>query len=142
MMTNNLKVGTETETKVVNEFAKRNYWAYNFPRNKNGQQPVDVLAIRFTNGSKIWFIDAKHVRTQEVSFSFDRIEDDQLTSMWYVTEIAKFPKDNVGFVIEFDRLGALYWLPYEKYLEMDKNGKKSVNYKELELFLEVLNKYE
>jgi Holliday junction resolvase len=136
MIMNNTKIGNKTETKIVNIFREFRYWVYNTPHKTNGQ-PVDIIAMNDRDG---WLVDAKHVETGKVSFSFSRIEPNQITTCLYAKEFAKIK--NLGFAIEFDRDGEVYWLPFEKFLEMSKNGEKSVNMNDLKLFRKVLEENE
>lgn len=131
-----LQVGNSTEEHVINVFKKNHYWAYLTPR-KLGGQPVDIIAIK-GNPSVSWLVDAKHVDYKKVSFDLNRIEPNQWTTMLYANEWANIPIKNMGFAIEFDRVGAIYWLPYEIALEMSKNGEKSINLSKMQLLEEVL----
>lgn len=131
-MMNNKKIGNITENKVAEIFRENEYWVYITPLKTNGQ-PVDIIAI---NNSSSWLVDAKHVNTSKPSFTFDRIEPNQITSLMYANNFAKI--QNLGFAIEFDRDGNVYWLSFQKFVEMSKNGQKSINMNELELFKEVI----
>ena len=121
-----LQVGNETETVVKNIFKKHGYWAYNTPKSKDGSQPVDVIAIK---NDISWLVDAKHVRVEEVSFPFSRIEPNQITCLDYAKNFAHIK--NVGFVIYFERQQKCVFMHFNKFLEMKKQGKKSVNISEL-----------
>lgn len=129
------KLGKATEKLVVKTFKKFGYWAYNMPK-KVGGQPCDIVAIKGGKTFLVWLVDAKHVREQDVSFTFDRIEPNQITSMRYARDFAHI--ETTGFCIFFDRDKQLRWLSFENYENFAKNGIKSVNMANLVLFTEVL----
>ncbi len=130
-----IKLGTATEKFIAKTLKNYGYWVYNMPKKTNGQ-PCDIVAIKGGNSFLAWLIDGKHVRDEEVSFSFNRIEANQISSMNYAHNYAKI--NNIGFCIFFDRDKQLRWFPFEKYLDMYNKGFKSVNMNDLELFTEVL----
>lgn len=121
-----LQVGNESEKKVKEIFKKYGYWAYNTPKSKDGSQPVDIIALK-KNIS--WLVDAKHVRADEISFSFSRIEPNQLTCLDYAKNFANIK--NLGFAIYFERHDRCVFMHYNKFLEFKEQGKKSVNIAEL-----------
>ena len=131
---NNTKIGNKTENKIVDIFRTHSYWVYNTPHKINGQ-PVDIIAI---NDKNAWLVDAKHVEEGKVSFSYNRVEPNQITTCLYAFNVANIR--NIGFAIEFERTGEVYWLPFEKYYEETKKGLKSANMNDLELFRDVLSK--
>lgn len=131
--------GNATEKFVVKTFKKHGYWGYILPKKVNGQ-PCDIVAGKGGKRTIMWLVDAKHVEEGKVSFSFDRIEPNQISSMAYATNYAKL--DNVGFCIFFDRTKSLYWFKYTDYLKYVSCGYKSVNMNELQDFEEVLNNEE
>ena len=133
MKSKQLTVGNETEKQVVEKiFRKYGYFGIIIPKSPQGQ-PVDIIAAKgidkkFTD---TWLVDAKHVSESCCSFPFDRIEPNQIMSLYYAKEFAKIK--NLGFAISFDRddVGVLF-LPYDKFIEMKERGLKSVNMSELE----------
>ncbi len=129
------KLGKATEKLVVKTFKKFKYWAYLIPK-KTGGQPCDIVAAKKDKVYLVWLVDAKHVREQDVSFDFDRVEANQITSMRYARDFSGM--ENLGFVIFFDRDKQLRYLPFEDYENFAKNGIKSVNMNNLALFAEVL----
>ena len=142
---NNTKIGNKTERSASSILRQENgYWVYNCPKSRDGSQPVDILAIKGVENSRLvkaLFCDSKHVRTNEVSFTLDRIEPNQWSSLQFINDFAKVHIDNLGFIIEFERTGKYYWLPYKKALEMSKNNEKSINLSKLKLLEEVLDEY-
>lgn len=132
--------GSATEKFVAKTFKKAGYWALIIPKKVNGQ-PCDVVAGKgSTNSQKtlMWLVDAKHVRAEEVSFPFDRIEPNQITSMAYAMNFAKINGRNIGFAIFFERTKKLYWFSYQDYIRYSQWDYKSVNMNELLEFEEVL----
>lgn len=136
---NNKKIGDSTEYKVANIFHNKKYWAHVFAKSTVGAQPVDIIAFKGGECPIIWLVDAKHVRNKEVSFTFDRIEPNQRTSMMVAHEWAEMDAKKLGFAIEFDRTGLIYWMSYKDLLEYEKSGKKSVNLSQLRPIGEVID---
>ena len=139
MMTNRQlqeKNARATEKLVCKKFKEFGYWCFNIPKKVEGQ-PCDIVASK-KNGKTflVWLVDAKHVREEEVSFDFDRVEPNQITSMRYARDFAGL--ENLGFAIFFARLKSLYWLPFNFYEELIKQGAKSINMRFLTPFVEVL----
>lgn len=130
--------GNKTEKFVAKTLKKFGYWNYIMPKKVNGQ-PCDIVAGKGGKRTIMWLVDAKHVEEGKVSFSFDRIEPNQITSFSYAMNYAHL--FNVGFVIFFDRTKSLYWFPFSDYLKCSQLGAKSVNMNDLQDFEEVL-KYE
>ena len=133
-----IKLGTATEKFTCKTLRSFGYWVYNIPMKTTGQ-PCDIVAIKGTGGKNsflVWLIDGKHVRGEEVSFTFARIEPNQISAMSYAHDFAKI--NNIGFVVFFDRDKQLRWFPFEEYKKMLEMGAKSVNMNNLELFTEVL----
>lgn len=128
----NVNIGNKTERQIISVFNKYGYWVYNTPHKVNGQ-PVDIIAIRKNNA---WLVDAKHLESRSASFSFDRIEPNQITTCLYASTFAQI--DNVGFAIEYERTGGVYWFPFKKYQELDKQGCKSVKIADLSLLEDYL----
>lgn len=126
-------VGDSTEQFIANFLRENGYWAYILPK-KVGGQPFDIIACRYNN---IWFVDAKHLEKEKASFTFDRIEPNQKTSMLYAQQFAHI--SNMGFIIYWERTPEkLYFLPYDRVLRSEKEGKKSVKIEDLNEFKEVL----
>ena len=130
-----IKLGNATEKFIAKTLRNFGYWVYNMPMKTNGQ-PCDIFAAKGGKTVLVWLIDGKHVRNDEVSFTFARVEPNQISSMRYALEFAKLT--NVGFCVFFDRDKKLRWLSFEKFYEMQKSGCKSVNMNDLEYFEEVL----
>lgn len=133
-----IKLGNATEKFICKTLRNFKYWNYNLPKKTNGQ-PFDIIALKGLDNKLIgWFIDGKHVRNEEVSFPFDRIEPNQITSFEYAYNFAKIPGKYLGFAIFFERDKKLYWLSYLQFTDLLKQNKKSVNMHDLILFEELL----
>lgn len=129
--------GKGTEKFVSKTLKKFGYWAYNMPPKVNGQ-PCDVVGAKGGKRTIVWLVDAKHVEVDKISFTFDRIEANQISSMAYAIQFAKINAENVGFAIFFERTKVLYWFSYSKFLKYSQLGYKSISLHELETFEEVL----
>lgn len=127
MISKQMENGNRDEELVLKLFQKHGFWAHNFAKAKNGSQPVDVVALK-ENVS--WLVDVKNVREKEISFPFKRIEANQLTCLDYARNFSKIK--NLGFVICFEKLDLRpLLLTYDKYLELEENGSKSVKMSDL-----------
>lgn len=138
MNSTQLIVGNSTEKLVSALFRQKGYWVLNVPKNGLGSQPVDIVAIKGGSVYNVYLVDAKHVRENEVSFKFDRVEANQITSMCYARDYAKLDKNNLGFAILFEREQKLMYLPLETFLERQKQGLKSIKMEELKELEEII----
>lgn len=127
------ETGNATEKFVSKTFRLAGFQSYRVPKTASGQ-PCDIFAFK---NNKAWEVDVKHVREEEVSFPFKRIEPNQISSFTYAKNFAQMNK--IGFVIFFERDKTLYWFPFSLYEELIAQGKKSVNMSLLKPFNEVLN---
>lgn len=130
-----IKLGNATEKFIIKTLRNHGYWVYNIPMKATGQ-PCDIIAVKGGNAFVVWLIDGKHVRDEQVSFTFARIEPNQISSMSYAHDFAKI--ENIGFCVFFDRDKQLRWFPFAEYRKLSEAGEKSVNMNNLKLFTEVL----
>lgn len=130
MISKQNEVGRKSEDFIHDFFRERKYWTFIIPKSVKGQ-PFDIIA-RKGDTNNIWFIDAKHLETDKVSFSFSRIEPNQITSMKYAENICGISKQ-MGFVIHWERTQCLYYMDWQKFKLWFSQGKKSVKITELEL---------
>lgn len=135
-----IKLGAATEKFIAKTLRTYGYWVYNVPMKTSGQ-PCDIIAVKGNSGKSgnaflVWLIDGKHVRGEEVSFTFARIEPNQISAMGYAHDFANI--ENIGFCVFFDRDKKLRWLPFSEYKKLSDSGAKSVNMNNLKLFTEVL----
>ena len=128
-----LNVGNEAEDYIAKFFKSKGYWAYITPKKFNGQ-PIDIIAIK---GQDAWLVDAKHLRKEDKSFPFSRIEPNQRNSMEYAKKFANIT--NVGFCICWDICPEkVFFLSYDKLIEIEEKGRKSAKIEELEDFACIL----
>lgn len=131
-----LKVGNSCEELVVNILRSKGYWVYRTVVKTNGQ-PVDIIAAKGTiNGETIYLMDAKHVREENPSFPFSRIEPNQWASLDYAKNFAGLK--NLGFAVLFERTKDVYWLSYDLAKTLNDNGVKSVKLTALKKLEEVI----
>jgi Holliday junction resolvase-like predicted endonuclease len=124
-----LNVGNEAEKEVAEFFKKKGYWAYITPKKFNGQ-PVDIIAGK---DNILWLVDAKHLRKQDKSFDFSRIESNQRSTMKYAKEYAN--NQNVGFCVCWENCPEkIFFLHYDKLIEIEEKGRKSAKFEEMEDF--------
>lgn len=131
--------GNKTERSTVAILREHGYWCYNTPL-KRGGQPVDIIAAK---NSVVILIDAKNVATDKVSFTFEHVEPNQITTMRYARDFAGLT--NLGFAIFFERVNDTFWLPFEEYEKLKSEAVKSVNLNKLmsfETFLQKITKKE
>lgn len=123
------ELGKLTEKDIIAQYFKsKKYWAFVIPKTINGQ-PFDIIAIRHND---IWLVDAKHLEEKKASFSFDRIEANQITSMMYAEKYANVD-GHLGFIIYWEREpNKLFYLNYDNYIDLSQKGLKSVKIQELE----------
>ena len=129
-----LQVGNDAEQYIADFLFKKGYMSIIIPKKMSGQ-PCDIVACK--GGKEAWMIDAKHLSKNEASFSFDRIEPNQLTTMMIAKNFANM--NNLGFVIKWDREESkLFFLSYEELVDLKKNGAKSVKIGLLRDFKEMI----
>lgn len=133
MKSKQLILGNKVEQCIAKIFKENKYWAYIIPKKISGQ-PFDVIACRKNTN---WFIDAKHLESDKASFPFDRIEPNQRTSMGYARIFAGI--QNLGFAIQWDRDDSrVFFLSYDKLIELEEKGLKSAKIESLDDFTEVI----
>lgn len=122
------KLGKSTETIIAQYFKSKRYWAFIIPKSINGQ-PFDVIALRH---SDIWLVDVKHLEEDKASFSFSRIEPNQITSMNYAKKYSEIV-GHLGFIIYWEREpNRLFYLSYDIFTDLSEKGLKSIKINELE----------
>lgn len=127
------KIGDRTESIIAQRFSQNNFWAYILPK-KIGGQPFDIIACK---DSCAWMVDAKHLEADKASFPFDRIEPNQRTSMLFAKTFANIK--NIGFMIIWERKPEnIYFLSYDNFCELEKQGAKSIKIELLKTFEEVI----
>ncbi len=131
-----MELGNSTEESIANYIFNFGYCVYIYPK-KTGGQPFDMWAIK---SDRSIGLDAKHLEASKKSFSFDRVEPNQETSMWMAKLHAHIdPEKNLGFAIqsEIDPLRP-YFLSYDRYIKMKSQGAKSVELEALPRLEDIL----
>lgn len=72
----NVKEGWKFEDKVLEILGEHGFWASAFPKDKDGSQPCDIIAVNFKGKHLIDAKDCKNGR-----FNFERMEDNQLSAI-------------------------------------------------------------
>jgi hypothetical protein len=129
--------GTKAEVAVRDFFAERRYWSFLIPKSRDGQ-PFDLIARKDSKNYKdIWFIDAKHLEENKVSFAFSRIEPNQISSMEYAKYFCGID-DQMGFVVMWERDENLYYFSFDDFLRISEEGRKSIKIEEMQNFSELI----
>lgn len=117
--------GNRDEASLAKLFKSKGYWAHIFARSRSGSQPVDAIAFR---GSSIWLVDSKNVESGKASFSFDRIEANQRTSLDYAVIKCGLDPKHAGFAVFFERdIDNPRFITYEEVKRIEGEGGKSCN---------------
>lgn len=140
-MSKQTKNGATGEQRTAKLFNKRGYWAHVLAKTQDGSQPFDVIAVkRNENGTTVWMVDSKWINDQKASFTFTRVEANQLSSMEYAIRFAGIDERNVGFVLFFERdEDNPKFLSFTTLEDEMGRGKKSFNMAELPDFISELD---
>lgn len=79
----NIKEGWKFEDKLLEILGEHGFWASSFPKDKDGTQPADIIAV---NRKGVHLIDAKDCKGAR--FVLHRMEDNQLSAMDMIAERA------------------------------------------------------
>lgn len=109
--------GEKFESEFCEVLKGLGYWALNIPKNKNGAQPFDIIAM---HGNTVLAIDCK-VCSGQARFPLVRIEDNQWTAFEAVHS-KTFAL--VGIIIYYK--GNVYFYQYTDLKAALKEGLKSV----------------
>lgn len=139
-------LGRNSENLLADFFQQNRYWALIIPRGVGGQ-PFDIIA-RYKNKEigldDVWFVDSKHLEEKKVSFDFNRIEPNQISSMEYAKYFCGID-EQMGFVVHWERDNNFYYFSFDDYLKISDTGRKSIKIEEMqnftELIMEKLNVY-
>lgn len=114
----NSRLGEQAEREIADELNRRGWWVLRIPRNAQGQQPFDCIAVK---GWKVLAFDVKNVHGGEF-FPLSRIEPDQEIAMNIFAEKTDYTP---GFLLR-DAEGHWRWLSWRKVLRAKKAGEKSI----------------
>lgn len=116
----NKKLGNDFEKELSEILYNAGYWVHLLNQNKNGQ-PADIIAVK---NKKAYLIDAKVCSLEK--FAFKRVEENQRLSMQMFIEC--------GNTIPYFALKArneIYMLSYKTIRDLIKQGKKQLNFEEI-----------
>ena len=117
--------GSEFEKKFCEWLRERGYWALNIPRQKNGAQPFDVIAMksRSLKSNMSIVCDCKVISGKQMRFPLERIEDNQWLAFESVSRKTRaFPCIAVYHV----NSGQLYIIPYHALILAKKEQRPSI----------------
>ena len=96
------------------------YWVHLLNQNKNGQ-PADIIAVK---NKKAYLIDAKVCSLEK--FAFKRVEENQRLSMQMFIECG-----NTTPYFALKARNEIYMLSYKTIRDLIKQGKKQLNFEEI-----------
>lgn len=116
----NKKLGNNFEHELCEILADAGYWVHNFANRKNGQ-PADIIAVK---NKKAYLIDAKVCSLEK--FAFKRVEENQHLSMQMFIECG-----NTTPYFALKARNEIYMLSYKTIRDLIKQGKKQLNFEEI-----------
>ena len=131
MQDSNIKTGTQAESFVAQELAKKGAFVGDFNKGRTGSQPFDQLAIteNFT-----WAYDVKHCGIDR--FEFRRVESNQTNALNYIHDEIDNPQVVCGFALVFE--DEIYFLSLYQYKQFLSEGRKSCKVSTLSKMLGVV----
>ena len=116
----NKKLGNKFEKELSEILYNAGYWVHLLNQNKNGQ-PADIIAIK---NKKAYLIDAKVCSLEK--FAFKRVEENQHLSMQMFIECG-----NTTPYFALKARNEIYMLSYKTIRDLIKQGKKQLNFEEI-----------
>ena len=116
----NKKLGNEFEKELSEILYNAGYWVHLLNQNKNGQ-PADIIAVK---NKKAYLIDAKVCSLEK--FEFKRVEENQRLSMQMFIECG-----NTTPYFALKARNEIYMLSYKTIRDLIKQGKKQLNFEEI-----------
>ena len=116
----NKKLGNEFEKELSEILYNAGYWVHLLNQNKNGQ-PADIIAVK---NKKAYLIDAKVCSLEK--FAFKRVEENQRLSMQMFIECG-----NTTPYFALKARNEIYMLSYKTIRDLIKQGKKQLNFEEI-----------
>ena len=116
----NKKLGNKFEKEVSEILYNAGYWVHLLNQNKNGQ-PADIIAVK---NKKAYLIDAKVCSLEK--FAFKRVEENQHLSMQMFIECG-----NTTPYFALKARNEIYMLSYKTIRDLIKQGKKQLNFEEI-----------
>ena len=116
----NKKLGNKFEKELSEILYDAGYWVHLLNQNKNGQ-PADIIAVK---NKKAYLIDAKVCSLEK--FAFKRVEENQRLSMQMFIECG-----NTTPYFALKARNEIYMLSYKTIRDLIKQGKKQLNFEEI-----------
>lgn len=116
----NKKLGNKFEKELSEILYNAGYWVHLLNQNKNGQ-PADIIAVK---NKKAYLIDAKVCSLEK--FAFKRVEENQHLSMQMFIECG-----NTTPYFALKARNEIYMLSYKTIRDLIKQGKKQLNFAEI-----------
>ena len=116
----NKKLGNKLEKELSEILYNAGYWVHLLNQNKNGQ-PADIIAVK---NKKAYLIDAKVCSLEK--FAFKRVEENQRLSMQMFIECG-----NTTPYFALKARNEIYMLSYKTIRDLIKQGKKQLNFEEI-----------
>lgn len=131
MQDSNIKTGTQAESFVAQELAKKGAFVGDFNKSRTGSQPFDQIAITniFT-----WCYDVKHCNVDR--FDFSRVEANQTNALNYIHDEIDNSHVVCGFALVFE--DEIYFLSLYQYKQFLSEGRKSCKVSTLSKMLGVV----
>lgn len=124
----NKKLGNKFEKELSEILYNAGYWVHLLNQNKNGQ-PADIIAVK---NKKAYLIDAKVCSLEK--FAFKRVEENQHLSMQMFIECG-----NTTPYFALKARNEIYMLSYKTIRDLMKQGKKQLNFEEINKYGTRLN---
>lgn len=124
----NKKLGNKFEKELSEILYNAGYWVHLLNQNKNGQ-PADIIAIK---NKKAYLIDAKVCSLEK--FAFKRVEENQHLSMQMFIECG-----NTTPYFALKARNEIYMLSYKAIRDLIKQGKKQLDFAEINKYGTRLN---
>ena len=116
----NKKLGNDFEKELSKILYNAGYWVHLLNQNKNGQ-PADIIAVK---NKKAYLIDAKVCSLEK--FAFKRVEENQHLSMQMFIDCG-----NTTPYFALKARNEIYMLSYKTIRDLIKQGKKQLNFEEI-----------
>ena len=116
----NKKLGNKFEKELSEILYNAGYWVHLLNQNKNGQ-PADIIAVK---NKKAYLIDAKVCSLEK--FAFKRVEENQHLSMQMFIDCG-----NTTPYFALKARNEIYMLSYKTIRDLIKQGKKQLNFAEI-----------
>ena len=124
----NKKLGNKFEKELSEILYNAGYWVHLLNQNRNGQ-PADIIAVK---NKKAYLIDAKVCSLEK--FAFKRVEENQRLSMQMFIDCG-----NTTPYFALKARNEIYMLSYKTIRDLIKQGKKQLNFEEINKYSTILS---